>query len=84
MSEPTIESQFWQDLQALKDKYRMCYIETWVPNDFETPRDETVGDQPCDWSDPKHVQTVNVLERRFDAEHGTNWQRIWDAVEESK
>lgn len=62
-------STFHDDLMALREKYPMVYLEAWTPNDF-------VDAPVVDWNHPFHETTVDNLYRHFDAEIGTNWDRI--------
>ena len=79
------ESNFNKDLRKLQDKYPMCTIDAWVPEDYEQAiamsRDEDpdLDDLKVDWSDPKYVQATQVLRRRHDANIGINWEvlQIW-------
>lgn len=63
---------FHDDLQALRKKYPMVYIEAWTPEDFVDADDEPA----VDWNHPFHEITADNLRRHFDAEIGTNWDRI--------
>lgn len=72
-----IEAAFFLDLEALKDKYPMCYIESWTPGDF----DSIVKKASSSWLRTKHVETANKLGHNFDAGLGTNWDRVFEAAE---
>jgi hypothetical protein len=61
---------FHQDLQALRAKYPMVYVEVWTPEDF------VVDELSVDWNHPFHETTVDNLHRHFDPEIGTNWERV--------
>lgn len=73
-------SGYQKDLRALQQKYPMCYIESWVPEDFAS--DYGSDDGLVDWNDPRWVDVVGSLERSFDANHGTNWERIASVVDD--
>lgn len=74
-----IEAAFWSALSALKAEYPMCYIESWTPGDFVSTSGDGTGD--ANWTAKKHLATAGSLEHHFDAEHGTNWERIRNALE---
>jgi len=65
---------FYDDLETLRKKYPMVYFEAWTPDDFEV-------DSKVDWNDSRHVETVDELNHTFDANFGTNWDRVRDARE---
>lgn len=74
---------FHADLQALRKKYPMVYIEAWTPDDFVSDPDDDADEEnedntpaPVDWNHPFHEITADNLRRHFDAEIGTNWDRI--------
>lgn len=74
----TIQNRFFQDLAALRAKYPMVYVETWTPEDFDFATN-SVGNEavpPANWLDAKHEVTVDNLRHHFDADHGTNWERV--------
>lgn len=77
MSKKTnIAAAFHADLQALRKKYPMVYIEAWQPDDFVFHEGD-IDDAPAvDWNHPFHEITADNLRRHFDAEIGTNWDRI--------
>ena len=54
----------------------MCYIEAWTPDDFRTMGRKS----PSSWNEAHHEQTAANLEHTFDANLGTNWDRIADAA----
>jgi hypothetical protein len=66
---------FHGDLQALRAKYPMVYVECWTPDDFVVDED---GNSPdiVDWNHPLHETTADNLYRHFDANYGTNWDRV--------
>lgn len=48
----------------------MVYLEAWTPDDFiERP-------EPVDWNHHLHEITADNLYHHFDANYGTNWERI--------
>ena len=63
---------FQSDLAKLREKYPMCYIEAWTPDDFNT-----------DWASYESESIANVLSHRFDAEYGTSWMSVESAKEET-
>jgi hypothetical protein len=72
---------FHDDFQALRAKYPMVYLEAWTPDDFVFDPDKDDDDDdttpaPVDWNHPFHEITADNLHRHFDAEFGTNWDRI--------
>jgi hypothetical protein len=75
---------FYDDLRAFQQKYPMVYVEAWTPEDFvfaaEGDHDEAVQLSPDQWADPGHVLTANALAEGFDANHGTFWDRVREAV----
>lgn len=70
-----VSDSFYNDLGALREKYPMVYFEAWTPDDFDISTD----DKKTDWNDSKHVETVDELNASFDAEYGTNWDRVREA-----
>lgn len=78
----TKPQKFYDDLRKFQAKYPMCYIEAWTPEDFqfavrlaEFPDIEDDA-PPVDWDAPLHETTADNLYRHFDAEIGTNWDRV--------
>lgn len=67
---------FHTDLQALRAKYPMVYLEAWTPDDFVVYEDGDGSPEPVDWNDPAHLTTADNLDRHFDANYGTNWDRV--------
>ena len=75
---------FHDDLQALREKYPMTYIEAWTPDDFVSDSDKDDDDYddddtapaPVNWNHQLHEITADNLRRHFDATIGTNWDRI--------
>jgi hypothetical protein len=74
---------FYDDIQALREKYPMVYIEAWTPDDFVVDEDMNQPPEPVDWNDPRHAATAAALDRHFDAEYGTNWDRVRMEVEDN-
>jgi hypothetical protein len=75
--------EFYQDLKALQEKYPMCYVEAWTPEDYvstDVDYDEDSDPEETDWNELKHVLTTNSLYNNFDANYGTNWDRIRGSV----
>jgi hypothetical protein len=73
--------EFYQKLQDLQKKYPMCYIEAWTPEDYistDVDYDNDEDSEEADWEDEKHTSTANRLYKYFDANYGTNWERIRD------
>jgi hypothetical protein len=66
---------FHDDLRALRAKYPMVYLEAWTPEDFGV-HDGDGDPEPVDWNHPFHEITADNLRRHFDAEYGTNWERV--------
>jgi|688.fasta_scaffold1535830_2 hypothetical protein len=71
---------FHTDFQALRAKYPMVYLEAWTPDDFVVDEDGNGSPEPVDWNDSAHIATADNLDRHFDAEYGTNWERVRDAA----
>ena len=74
---------FFEDLETLRLKWPMCYVEAWTPDDFDAAVSMRSGEGealPADWGDPKHLETARLLDRRFDAETGTFWYRVADCA----
>ena len=69
---------FYADLRAFQQKYPMVYIEAWTPEDFHHAAKEKP--RKVDWNDPDHVATASILSDRFDANEGTNWDRLHEAI----
>ncbi len=90
MSEKPINQQFQDDLEALKVKYPMCYIEAWTPDDYVSAVEHGTKEQKeafseqlqgADWTDERYVDTTISLARGLDANHGTNWERLRDCLQ---
>lgn len=70
---------FWKELKAMQEKYPMCYIEAWTPEDYDSvdaDYDEDEKEVEANWDDDSHIKTTNSLYHSFDANYGTNWDRI--------
>lgn len=79
MSKKNPETTFYKDLDKLREKYPMCYIEAWTPEDFVRSldgEDEEYEDTKLNWNDPNYISISNELYDGFDANYGTNWTRI--------
>jgi hypothetical protein len=86
----TIAAAFYKDLRDFRAKYPMCYVEAWTPEDFAIANDpasdpdwvtdvehpEVMHITSVDWTDDRHLETANKLEHNFDANEGTNWERV--------
>ena len=73
---------FYKELKALQSKYPMCYIEAWTPEDYDSvdaDYDDDKEIEEADWNDQDHIGTTNALYDSFDANIGTNWDRIRDS-----
>ena len=66
--------QFYKDLTALQAKYPECYISAWHPDDY---KDRT----KTKLSKNDNIAISGHLAHHFDAEYGTNWPSIDDAIE---
>ena len=76
---------FFEDLETLRRKWPMVYVEVWTPDDFDEAVSMRSGEdeaRPADWGDPKHLETARRLDKRFDAEAGTFWERVADCAGE--
>ena len=76
---------FFEDLETLRRKWPMVYVEAWTPDDFDDAVSMVSGEGeavPADWGDPKHLETARLLDKRFDAEAGTFWERVADCAGE--
>lgn len=79
---------FYADLRAFQQKYPMVYVEAWTPEDFVfAAADGDTDDEAVlqelsseEWANPDHVHTANALAEGFDANDGTNWDRLREAV----
>jgi hypothetical protein len=58
---------FLRELAALREAYPMCYVEAWTPDDY--------GDG-MKWNDPAARGVAECLYAGFDANVGTNWDRV--------
>ena len=68
---------FFADLKEFRAKYPMVYLEAWTPDDFVFDLNkERDTPAPVDWNHPFHEITADNLYRHFDAEIGTNWDRV--------
>ena len=71
---------FYEDLKVFRAKYPMVYLEAWTPEDFSVDEDGDASPDPVDWNDPAHIATADNLDHYFDANYGTNWDRVRDAA----
>jgi hypothetical protein len=75
-TKPNPAVTFHADIQALREKYPMVYLEAWTPDDFVVDEGRNQPPKPVDWNHHLHEITADNLNRHFDAEIGTNWDRI--------
>ena len=82
------EENFQDELRWLREKYPQFYIEVWGPYDFvlQLTNDgyktgEELAQAAADNWD-KWVGVVEVLHDTFDANFGTNWDRLTEAIKE--
>ena len=71
---------FYEDFKAFQAKYPMVYLEAWTPEDFSVDEDGDASPDPVHRNNPVHITTADNLDRYFDAEFGTNWDRVRDAA----
>ncbi len=78
-------SDFYDELRVLSEKYPMCYIEAWTPEDYfmMKHKDQNIEDiqDKLNWNDEEWVQVSEKLYDTFDANHGTNWHKLFHIVE---
>lgn len=72
---------FYKELRAMQKKYPMCYIEAWTPEDYDSvdanyDEDDPDPESNTDWNLDEHHDTASKLYKYFDANYGTNWERI--------
>ena len=75
--------EFYKELKELQDKYPMCYVEAWTPEDYISANvdyDNDEDPEEADWEDEQHLSTATSLYKYFDANYGTNWERIRECV----
>ena len=82
------EWDFQSELRRLREQYPQFYIEVWGPYDFalQLKNDgyktgEELAQAAADNWD-KWVGVVEILHNTFDANVGTNWDRLTEAIEE--
>ena len=82
------QENFENELRWLREKYPQVYIEVWGPYDFtlQLKNDayktgEELAQAAADNWD-KWVGVVEVLHDTFDANVGTNWDRLTQAIKE--
>lgn len=76
---------FYKDLREFQRKYPMCYIEAWTPEDyvstaFQDIEEGEAKEVPADWNDEDHQATTEKLYDTFDANYGTNWERLRECL----
>ena len=82
------EENFQKELRRLREQYPQFYIEVWGPYDFvlQLTNDgyktgEELAQAAADnWN--KWEGVVEILHDTFDANFGTNWDRLTQAIEE--
>jgi hypothetical protein len=67
--------RFFDELTIFRNKFPMVYIEAWTPGDFVPDPEDTV-----DWDDECYIAVADQLYDNFDANVGTNWFGIQEAV----
>jgi len=80
------KNSFYDDLREFKGKYPECYIECWTPEDYSSIKhdleneneneNENIDYPETNWSDELWINVSNKLEHDFDANNGTNWDRL--------
>ena len=65
LAQQLLGEDFGVELARLRDRFPMCYVEAWQPDDFA-----------LEWDDPLAVNIAATLARTFDANCGTNWDTI--------
>lgn len=75
------ENNFYDDLNEFREKYPSCYIEAWTPEDFVSVinKDKEIKQEEIDWNEWTDV--ADRLYDTFDANHGTNWHKVFHIVE---
>ena len=82
------DNAFDKELRELREKYPEFYIEVWGPWDFVVgkSRDHMPSHDEIIRKVIKHKNewpnVVNELHEGFDANFGTNWDRIWNTLQE--
>jgi hypothetical protein len=69
-----LRKQYIKDLIAFRERYPMCYIESWTPDEWQ----EFIGEEDTipDWTARRHTDVVRELYGGFDPMYGTNWETI--------
>lgn len=79
------EMDFYTELKAFCDKFPMCYIEAWTPEDFATMKykDKLSDEDTLDlyWNEGEWIEIAERLYDSFDANQGTNWHKVFHIVE---
>ena len=76
---------FMSDIRWLQHKYPMVYVEAWTPDDFvfaahDDDDAELTTHSSREWKKPKHAAVAQKLAREFDANEGTNWERLREVL----
>jgi len=66
-----LQEQFQKELESLRNKYPMCYIEAWTPEDFNTSLATNLN-----WEDDTCIEIAQELYDSFDANDGTSWTSL--------
>jgi hypothetical protein len=69
---------FDKDLQALKDKYPMVWIDAVTPEDVFSYCDGA----PDNWNDPLYVEVTQRIQSKFDSEFGLSIIDVQEAFED--
>lgn len=64
--------RFTKALRKLQRDFPECYVEAWTPTDFADPGE----DRPWSVTVEESHDVVYKLEKHFDANNGTNWERV--------
>lgn len=87
-NKPTLPAKFYKDLHALQDKYPMCTIDAWTPDDYEfalaqeDDSDAELDDIESDWDNERYVWATQMINKRKDANSGINWQFLTYILED--
>jgi hypothetical protein len=76
-------NEFYEDLVKFQEKYPMCYIEAWTPEDFAFMKSkiDKTEKYELNWNTWNFV--AEKLYETFDANQGTNWHKVFHIVEGS-
>lgn len=79
------QMDFYEELKAFAEKFPMCYIEAWTPEDFAMMKyKDKLSEEDeldLDWSENEWIDVADKLYDTFDANHGTNWHKVFHIVE---